>query len=127
MDPSKPKILLRNEGTSPDLEDDVSLTSSYNTETGQSEGDVTNTPNIDEVIEQGYDEVDWEEFPNLVEYTFKVILCGDAAVGKTLFLNQLCLGEFRESTIATIGWCFHKPGYSGIMGLTISLTPLNKQ
>ena len=58
------------------------------------------------MIEQDYDEVDWEEFPNLVEYTFKVILCGDAAVGKTSFLNQLCLGEFRESTIATIGWFF---------------------
>ena len=106
--------------TSPDLEDEE-LTSNDKSSSDEYTSTANTTPNTTrhlsedeeeekerkkeaaERAEQEYVQLDWYQFPNLVEYTFKVILCGDASVGKTSFLNQLCLREFRESTIATIG------------------------
>ncbi|XP_075249245.1 uncharacterized protein LOC142341861 isoform X2 [Convolutriloba macropyga] len=120
-----PKRVVRNEMTSPDLEDEE-LTSNDKSSSDEYTSTVNTTPNTTrhlsedegeeeerkkeaaERAEQEYVQLDWYQFPNLVEYTFKVILCGDASVGKTSFLNQLCLREFRESTIATIGMSFFR-------------------
>uniref|UniRef100_A0A6I8NXY0 RAS and EF-hand domain containing n=1 Tax=Ornithorhynchus anatinus TaxID=9258 RepID=A0A6I8NXY0_ORNAN len=37
------------------------------------------------------------------EKTFKIVLAGDAAVGKSSFLMRLCKNEFRGNTSATLG------------------------
>ena len=37
------------------------------------------------------------------ESLFKVVLCGDAAVGKSSFLLRLCKGEFHERLTSTLG------------------------
>uniref|UniRef100_A0A3B3QF24 Small monomeric GTPase n=1 Tax=Paramormyrops kingsleyae TaxID=1676925 RepID=A0A3B3QF24_9TELE len=35
--------------------------------------------------------------------TYKIVLAGDAAVGKSSFLHRLCKNEFRGNTSATLG------------------------
>ena len=109
---SSRKRLIRNEITSPDLEDgEISVTPSDCSTSSLSSTQDEESHNLGEADDGGgkeYVDLRWDQFPNLVEYTFKVILCGDASVGKTSFLNQLCLKEFRESTIATIGNQFYK-------------------
>ena len=34
---------------------------------------------------------------------FKVVFCGDAAVGKSAFITRLCKGQFFASSISTLG------------------------
>lgn len=34
---------------------------------------------------------------------FKVVFCGDAAVGKSALIMRLCKGQFHASTISTLG------------------------
>ena len=34
---------------------------------------------------------------------FKVVFCGDAAVGKTTLIMRLCKGQFMSSITATLG------------------------
>lgn len=37
------------------------------------------------------------------ERAYKIVLAGDAAVGKSSFLLRLCKNEFRRNTSATLG------------------------
>lgn len=37
------------------------------------------------------------------EKAYKIVLAGDAAVGKSSFLTRLCKNEFRGNTSATLG------------------------
>ncbi|XP_069481985.1 ras and EF-hand domain-containing protein [Ambystoma mexicanum] len=46
------------------------------------------------------------KYPN-PEKTYKIVLAGDAAVGKSSFLMRLCKNEFRGNTSATLGVDFH--------------------
>uniref|UniRef100_A0A8K9XRB3 Small monomeric GTPase n=1 Tax=Oncorhynchus mykiss TaxID=8022 RepID=A0A8K9XRB3_ONCMY len=39
------------------------------------------------------------------EKAYRVVLAGDAAVGKSSFLLRLCKNEFRGNTSATLGGC----------------------
>ncbi|KAJ8413928.1 hypothetical protein AAFF_G00065260 [Aldrovandia affinis] len=41
------------------------------------------------------------------ERAYKIVLAGDAAVGKSSFLHRLCKNEFRGNTSATLGVDFH--------------------
>ncbi|XP_006005595.1 ras and EF-hand domain-containing protein [Latimeria chalumnae] len=43
-----------------------------------------------------------QKYPNS-EKAFKIVLAGDAAVGKSSFLLRLCKNEFRNNTSATLG------------------------
>lgn len=55
---------------------------------------------------------------------YKIVLAGDAAVGKSSFLMRLCKNEFRGNTSATLGmfliplsgaWQIRKVLYEGTM------------
>lgn len=41
------------------------------------------------------------------EKAYKIVLAGDAAVGKSSFLMRLCKNEFRGNTSATLGTVVH--------------------
>ncbi|CAK8682444.1 unnamed protein product [Clavelina lepadiformis] len=47
------------------------------------------------------------ELPGRSGKLYKVILCGDASVGKSSFILRLCKNEFRKHTRATLGVDFH--------------------
>ena len=43
------------------------------------------------------------ELPGRSGKLYKMILCGDASVGKSSFILRLCKNEFRKHTRATLG------------------------
>ena len=49
------------------------------------------------------DVVDDNQKPLASQKAFKIVLAGDAAVGKSSFLMRLCKNEFRGNTSATLG------------------------
>ena len=43
------------------------------------------------------------EFKNFIIYVFQVVFAGDAAVGKTSFINRITKGVFIQDVSSTLG------------------------
>ena len=58
--------------------------------------------------------------PSSSQKAYKIVLAGDAAVGKSSFLMRLCKNEFRGNTSATLGMV----PFSDVNGEMIFFTPI---